>query len=192
MQKTRILCFAGSTRSGGFNQALAGVMAKKLSLMEMDVTYLNLTDYPLPLFNADDEKEKGLPDNAVKLAKLMAEHDGIFIASPEYNGSVTPLMKNTIDWVSRVPAEGRHPYRTPVFAIGAASPGQMGGMRSLAHFRQILVALGAIVIPEQVSVGNAGSAFDDKGDLKEDRQSAFLEGCAHKLIQTAQRLKPLG
>ncbi len=167
-------------------------MAKKLSLMELDVTCLNLTDYPLPLFNADDEKEKGLPDNAVKLAKMMAEHDGIFIASPEYNGSVTPLLKNTIDWVSRVPAEGRHPYRTPVFAIGAASPGQLGGMRSLAHFRQILVALGAIVHPEQVSVGNAGSAFDDKGDLKDDRQSAFLEGCAQKLIQTAQRLKPLG
>ena len=191
MHKPRLLCFAGSIRSGSVNQALAGAMAKKLSLMEMDVTYLSLADYPLPLFNADDEKEKGLPEEAVALAKIMASHDGIFIASPEYNGSVTPLLKNMLDWVSRVPAEARSPYRTPVFAIGAASPGQMGGLRSLAHLRQILVALGAIIVPEQVGIGGAGSAFDNKGDLIDERQSSFLDRCAQSLAQTAQRLKPL-
>lgn len=191
MQKARILCFAGSTRSNSFNHALAGTMAKKLSLMEMDVTYISLADYPLPLYNGDDEAEKGLPEEAVNLAKMLSEHDAVFIASPEYNGSITPLLKNTLDWISRVPAGDRHPYRTPIFAIGAASPGAMGGMRSLAHLRQILSALGAIVIPEQISVGSAGKAFDEKGDLTGEREATFLEGCARKLIQTAQRLKPL-
>ena len=191
MQKPRLLCFAGSTRSGSYNQALAGAMAKQLSLMEQDVTFLSLTDYPLPLFNADDEKEKGLPENAVRLAQMIAQHDGVFIASPEYNGSVTPLLKNMLDWVSRVPPEERHPYHTPVYALGAASPGKLGGMRSLAHLRQIMSALGAIVIPEQISVGSAGSAFDDKGDLSGEREAAFLNKCATRLVQTAQRLKPL-
>lgn len=191
MQKSRLLCFAGSTRSGSYNQALAGAVAKQLSLMEQDVTFLSLADYPLPLFNEDDEKEKGLPENAVTLAKMLAHFDGVFIASPEYNGSVTPLLKNTLDWISRVPPEERHPFRTPVFAIGAASPGKLGGMRSLAHLRQILSALGAIVIPEQISVGSAGSAFNDKGDLSGDREAAFLANCATKLAQTAKRLKML-
>ena len=107
------------------------------------------------------------------------------------NGSVTPLLKNTLDWISRVPSQERDPFSTPVFAIGAASPGKMGGMRSLAHLRQILAALGAIVIPEQVSIGAAGSAFDSKGDLSGDREAAFLNNCANKLIQITQRLKPL-
>ncbi|WP_319533336.1 NAD(P)H-dependent oxidoreductase [uncultured Cohaesibacter sp.] len=191
MQLPRLLCVAGSTRSGSYNQALAGAMAKHLSLSEMDVTFLSLTDYPLPLFNTDDEKEKGLPENAVRLAKMFARHDGIFIASPEYNGSITPLMKNTLDWISRVPPEGRHAFHSPVFAIGAASPGQLGGMRSLAHLRDILVALGAFCIPQQVSIASASKAFDDKGDLIGDRENAFLTTCATGLIQTAKKFKPL-
>ena len=150
-------------------------MAKQLSLMEQDVTFLSLTDYPLPLFNADDEKEKGLPENAVRLAQMIAQHDGVFIASPEYNGSVTPLLKNMLDWVSRVPPEERHPYHTPVYALGAASPGKLGGMRSLAHLRQIMSALGAIVIPEQISVGSAGSAFDDKGEFERRARGGIPE-----------------
>ncbi|PLW76227.1 NADPH-dependent FMN reductase [Cohaesibacter celericrescens] len=191
MQTFRLLCLAGSTRTDSYNYALAGTMAKQLSLTGINATLISLEDYPLPLFNADDETEKGLPDNAVRLSKLLAQHDGVFIASPEYNASLTPLLKNTLDWISRVPSDGRDPFNTPVFAIGSASPGKLGGMRSLAHLRQILVALGAIVIPEQISIGSAGNAFDDKGDLTGDREAAFLNNCASKLVQTAQRLKSL-
>lgn len=190
MQQPRILCLAGSNRSGSFNHALAGAMAKQLSLMEMDVTFISLRDYPLPLFDQDDEKEKGLPDHAVTLAELFARQDGIFIASPEYNASLTPLLKNTLDWISRVPARERHPFRNPVFAIGAASPGAMGGMRSLAHLRQVLVSLGAIVLPDQVSVGSAGTAFDDRGDIANERSAAFLLKCADQLITVSRQLKP--
>ena len=191
MQQPRILCLASSIRSGSHNQALAGAMAKQLSLMELDVTFLSLTDYPLPLFNADDEASKGLPENAVRLAKHFARHDGVFIASAEYNGSVTPLLKNALDWISRVPPEGRHAYHTPIFAIGAASPGKLGGMRSLSHLRDILTAVGALVIPEQVSISAAHEAFDEKGDLKNDRDAKFLNSCAARLIQVAKRIKPL-
>ena len=192
MRQVRVVCFAGSARSGSYNQALAGAMAKQLSLMEMDVTLLSLVDYPMPLFNQDDEAEKGLPDNAVRLAEFLASHDAVFIASPEYNASVTPLLKNTLDWISRVPASDRHPYQSPVYGIGSASPGKLGGMRSLAHVRQILTALGALVISEQISVGGAATAFDEKGDLKNERDAEFLGKCASKLVQVAQRMKPLG
>ena len=191
MQQIKLLCFAGSVRSGSFNQTLAGVMAKELSLMEMDVTYLSLVDYALPLFSVEDEAEKGLPENAVKLAKMLAAHDGVFIASPEHNGSVTPLLKNTIDWISRVRLEDRDPFSGPVYAIGAASPGKLGGIRSLAHLRDILSALGALTIPEQVSIGEAHEAFDDKGRLKNDRDAMFLRACAHNLVHIGQRKKPL-
>ncbi|WP_119306073.1 NADPH-dependent FMN reductase [Cohaesibacter haloalkalitolerans] len=191
MQQIRLLCFAGSIRSGSLNQRLAGAMAKELSLLEMDVTFLSLTDYPLPLFNADDEKDKGLPENAVKLARMIAAHDGIFIASPEHNGSVTPLLKNTLDWISRVPVQARGPFSGPVYAIGAASPGKLGGMRSLAHLRDILTALGALTIPEQISVSAAHEAFDAKGSLKDDRDAAFLSACARNLVHLGQRKKPL-
>lgn len=191
MQQVKLLCFAGSTRSGSFNQTLAGAMAKELSLMEMDVTYLSLADYPLPLFDVEDEAEKGLPENAIKLAKMIASHDGVFIASPEHNGSVTPLLKNTLDWLSRVPAKEQDPFAKPVYAIGAASPGKLGGMRSLAHLRDILTALGSLTIPEQLSIGAAHEAFDNKGNLKNDRDAMFLNACARNLVYIAQRKKPL-
>ncbi|WP_316858421.1 NAD(P)H-dependent oxidoreductase [uncultured Cohaesibacter sp.] len=186
MQPPRLLCFSGSIRSNSFNQALAGAMAKQLSLMEADVTFLSLADYPLPLFNADDEAEHGLPENAVKLARMLASQDGVFFAGPEYNGSVTPLTKNTLDWISRVPVETHHPFRTPVYAIGAASPGKLGGMRSLSHLRDIFVALGALVIPEQVSIASAATAFGEKGELLSDRDADFLGGCAAALIRMAK------
>ncbi len=190
MQNPRILCFAGSNRSGSFNFSLAGAMAKQLSLMELEVNLISLQDYALPLFDQDEEAASGLPENAVRLSELLASHDGVFIASPEYNSSVTPLLKNTIDWISRVPAQGRHPFRDPVYAIGGASPGALGGMRSLQHLRQILVTLGAHVLPDQVSVGGATSAYDDKGDLKDERTTGFLFNSANQLARMARLMKP--
>lgn len=186
MNQPKILCFAGSKRAGSFNFALAGAMAKQLSLLDCDVTLLSLADYPLPLFDQDDENENGLPEAAVRLAEIMASHQGIFIASPEYNSSLTPLLKNTLDWVSRVPDLDPNPYQSPVFAIGAASPGGLGGMRGLPHLRQVLTAVGALVIPEQVSVGAAMKAFDDKGDLVDPRTSAILSATANRLYQMSR------
>ncbi|MCT4655586.1 MAG: NAD(P)H-dependent oxidoreductase [Cohaesibacter sp.] len=188
MTTPKILCFAGSNRSESFNKALSGAMAKQLSFLNCEVTMISLQDYPLPLFDQDEEQAKGVPENALKLARLFSAHDGIFIASPEYNASLTPLLKNTLDWISRVPPMDPHPFKSPVFAIGAASPGALGGMRGLAHLRQVLVALGALVLSEQVSVGSATNAFNDQGDLSDPRAAGFLSALAAKLLDISRQV----
>lgn len=131
------------------------------------MTQISLADYPMPIFDQDLEKEKGLPDAARKLKAQFQRHNGVFIASPEYNTAVTPLLKNTLDWVSRQSEQGEAPasaYKDRVFALGAASPGALGGMRGLMGLRTILeIGLGALVIPNMVTVPNAGSAFDEHG-----------------------------
>jgi chromate reductase, NAD(P)H dehydrogenase (quinone) len=130
MRRPKILVFAGSIRTGSFNGRLAALAAKELALLAADVTRISLADYPLPLYDGDAEAASGAPDNAKRLARLFTAHHGIFIASPEYNASITPLLKNTLDWISRVrEAGGLPPYKNRVFAIGAASNGTYGGYR---------------------------------------------------------------
>jgi chromate reductase, NAD(P)H dehydrogenase (quinone) len=140
MRSPKILVFAGSIRTASFNARLAGLAARELALLNVDVTRISLLDYPLPLFHGDLEAEQGAPVNAVKLKRMLGVHHGVFIASPEYNASITPLLKNTLDWISRV-REGAEPplaaYRR-VFALGAASNGTYGGYRSLMALRQVL------------------------------------------------------
>lgn len=189
-QNPKILVFAGSTRGGSFNAQLAALVTKKLALRDVDVTQISLADYEMPLYNGDLEQESGPPEAAVKLHKLFASHQGIFIASPEYNASITPLLKNTIDWVSRVkPAPGAgSAFKKRVFAIGAASNGYYGGMRSLLQIRHVLeIGLGATVIPEQISVPGAATAFTDLGDLEAERSRAMLDAMLTRFIEEAER-----
>jgi len=121
----------------------------------------------------------------VKLAQLMHDHDGFFITCPEYNGSLSPLLKNAIDWVTRVPNadNGLVPFQNKVAAIGAASPGGMGGISMLYHLRQILVRLGTLVVSEQVTVGNAFSAFNEDNSLKEERCANHLTAACASLVE---------
>lgn len=186
MRAPRILVFAGSTRSGSYNGRLAGHMMKRLALAEAEVNLISLADYPLPIFDADLEKEKGAPENSLRLKRLFQHHDGVFIASPEYNTSLTPLLKNTIDWVSRLSDDGEPPsaaFKNRVFALGAASPGQFGGMRGLIGLRAILeIGLGALVIPEMVSVPKAREAFDENGELKEGPPARHADAAVKRLL----------
>src|SRR5690606_4951148 len=149
-------------------------------------------DYPMPLYDGDLERGDGVPENARKLRALMEVHDGILIAAPEYNASITPLLKNALDWVSRVRLDGEPPlqvYKTRVFAIASASPGRFGGARGLLALRQVLaVGLQALVLPEQVSVPHAGEAFDEKGHLKDKAQQELLKGVIGKLARAARVL----
>lgn len=190
MRQPNILVFAGSIRTGSFNARLAALVAKELTLADAAVTRISLADYPLPLYDADLEASKGVPNNAVKLKRLMMAQAGVFIAAPEYNASVTPLLKNTIDWVSRVREGGEPPlaaFRDRAFALGAASNGTYGGMRGLIALRQVLeLGCGALVIPEQVAVREAAQAFDDKDDLKDERAARALKSALHKLIERAR------
>jgi NAD(P)H-dependent FMN reductase len=185
----KILCFSGSTRSGSINVRLLDSAVKELSVLDCEVTRISLEDYPLPIYNGDLEEKEGVPENAVKLAKLMSEHDGYFVTCPEYNGSLTPLMKNTIDWMTRVPAEQAVPFKDKVGAIAACSPGGMGGIAMLYHLREILVRLGSLIISEQVAVGNGFDAFDDHDKLKDKRSSQFLTASCKSLATKAALLK---
>jgi chromate reductase len=186
----KILILSGSLRTGSYNTRLAALAAKELTLAEADVTRISLADYSLPIYDADMEANAGMPDMAIKLKQMFGAHQGVFIATPEYNASVTPLLKNAIDWVSRV-REKNEPtlaaYKNRAFALGAASPGPYGGMRSLMAMRQVLeLGCGALVIPEQLSVANAADAFDDMDDFKDKRYANQLKNLARRLIEVAR------
>ncbi len=190
MPAPRILVMAGSLRSGSHNARLAALAAKELALAEADVTRISLADYPLPLFDADFAAAAGGPPrNAVQLKHMLEAHQGVFIASPEYSASVTPLLKNAIDWISRVRERGEPTYaafKGRVFAIGAASPAAAGGLRSLMALRQILeLGCGALVLPEQVTVARPDQAFDEMDNLKDENLAAALKALARRLVDMA-------
>jgi NAD(P)H-dependent FMN reductase len=180
---------AGSLRSGSHNGRLVALVAKELALAEVDVTRISLADYPLPLLDADLLADAGPPANAVKLTRMLTAHQGVFIASPEYTASVTPLLKNAIDWMTRVRERNEPAYaafKGRVFAIGSASSGAAGGVRSLMALRQILeLGCGALVIPEQINVGRADQAFDDMDNLKDENLAAALKAMVRRLIELA-------
>jgi chromate reductase, NAD(P)H dehydrogenase (quinone) len=189
MPTPKILIIPSSLRTGSHNARLAALAAKELILAEGEVTRISLEDYPLPLFDADLAAASGMPASALRLKAMLMAHQGVFITSPEYSASVTPLLKNAIDWVSRV-REGSEPtyiaFKNRVFAIGAASAGASGGLRSLIALRQILeLGCGALVIPEQVSVPRAEQAFDERDNLKDEALAASLKTMARRLVELA-------
>ena len=183
----RILAFAGSTRHDSLNRRLIDVAASIAREAGADVTLLDLNDYPLPLYNGDLEAKEGLPDAALRLKAVFKSHDALLIASPEYNSSVPPLLKNTLDWISREwqGESGLLPYQNKLAAIIAASPGALGGIRMLPHLRQILNTLGVMVLPGQFSLAHADQAFDQSG-LKSPQR---LESLIQELVRTATALK---
>src|SRR5687768_277296 len=154
MSSPRILVIPGSLRAGSYNVRLAALATKELTIAEADVTRISLADYPLPIYDADTAKS-GPPPNAFKLKQALAAHRGIFIASPEYNASITPLLKNAIDWISVVREPGEVQlavFQGRAFALGGASPGRSGALNSLLTLRQVLaIGCRALVVPEQVT-----------------------------------------
>ena len=190
MSKPRILALAGSARRKSYNHQLVQVAAEGARTAGADVTVLILRDFPLPLFDEDLEREQGTPQNATKLKQLFFDHDGLLIASPEYNSSITPLLKNTIDWVSR-PADGESPlaaYKGKVAALMAASPGGLGGLRGLVHVRSILSSIGVIVLPVQMAIPRAFEAFDDQGQLKDEKQRVRVQGLGESVASMLSKL----
>jgi NAD(P)H-dependent FMN reductase len=187
----RLLCFAGSTRSGSYNKKLARLAQHIASANGVEAVFVDLTDYPMPLYNGDLEAEEGPPQKAKEFKALLGEYQGVFISSPEYNSSITPLLKNTLDWVTRVRAKGEsglEVYRSRVFAISGASPGYYGAMRSLLHLRQILeVGIGATVIPQQLALPRAADAFEEDGSLKDRGHQDMLKTVIEKLAIQARR-----
>ena len=187
----RVLAFAGSTRQESFNKKLVQIAAAGAREAGADVTDIDLRDYRLPVFDQDDESEQGRPDNAKALKQLMIDHDAFLIASPEYNSSVTGVLKNTIDWVSRSDDGEAAPlvaFRGKVVTLMSASPGALGGLRGLVHLRSILGNLGCIVLPNQVSVPKAHEAFKDDGTLVDNAQQQRILGLGRTLAAIGLKL----
>jgi chromate reductase len=186
----RILAFAGSTRTESFNKRLIKIAAAGARAAGADVTLIDLRDFPLPLYDGDLENRDGLPANGRKLKDLFLAHQGLLLSTPEYNSSITAVLKNTIDWVSR-PVPGEAPlncFDGKVAALMSASPGALGGLRGLVHVRAMLQNIRVLTIPEQVAIPNAGEAFGADGSLKDAKQQAAVEALGAKLAAVLSRL----
>jgi chromate reductase, NAD(P)H dehydrogenase (quinone) len=177
MSSPKILAFAGSARSGSFNKKIIAIAAAGARSAGAEVTLIDLRDFPLPLFDQDLEASQGLPENGRKLKDIFLAHQGLLIASPEHNSSITAVLKNTIDWVSRPVAGAKSlaEFTGKVAGIMSASPGALGGLRGLVQLRSILSNIGVLVIPQQTAINKAGEAFTPEGELKDAAQKASLE-----------------
>jgi len=183
----RILAFAGSARRESLNRSLLSATVALARGAGADVTELDLAEFPLPLYDGDFEAASGLPEPVIRLKALMRAHDGFLLACPEYNSSITPLLKNTLDWCSRAESEDEPPlnaYAGKVAALVAASPGALGGLRGLRHVREILGNIGVHVIPAQHALGNAHQAFGPTGNITDDRTIQSLRKVVAQLIAT--------
>jgi NAD(P)H-dependent FMN reductase len=194
MTDTRLLFFAGSARTGSFNRKLAAYAHSLAVQNGHSADLIELGDYPLPVYNADLQNAEGIPENARKLKALIGNYQGVFIASPEYNASVPAMLKNTLDWLSRIKDEGEQPlqlFKTRVWAISSASPSLHGGARGLIALRQVLaIGLTALVLGDQFSVSKANEAFDDAGNAKDELVRKTLSGIVDRLAFTAARFRP--
>lgn len=187
----KLLFLSGSTRQQSFNKKLAQLAANYCQFnTDVEATFIDLKDYPMPIYNGDDENNNGLPDNAILLKKLFSEADGFFISSPEYNSSISALLKNTIDWLSRPHQENEKPliaFKDKVCAIASISPGSLGGLRGLVSLRMILGNIGVHVIPNQVAIGSAFQAFGEDNNLANDSQQEMLENVLNQFMSISKR-----
>lgn len=181
----RILAFSGSARRESLNKQLLAVTVAAVRAAGGEVTLVDLTDFPLPVYDGDLEDKDGLPAHAGRLIALIQQHPALLIASPEYNSMNTPLLKNTIDWCTR--GDG-NPFTGKVAAVVSASPGQFGGVRSMTLARQLLLHLGCQVVPAQCFLPKAHEAFDEHGALKDARNLKAVEALATQLVQTTRQL----
>ena len=194
MNSPRIVVMAGSSRREALSRKVAAACVAPLAAAGADVDLVELADHPAPLYNGDLEVESGLPEGIVSLQRRLAAADGLLVVNPEYNGSITPLLKNALDWCSRPnPADrarsGGAVYAGRAAAVVGTSPGALGGMRVLFHVRDILGYLGLQVIPQQLAIGKAGEAVGDDGRLRDPAQRDALDKLAQALVDTARRLR---
>ena len=190
MPGPRILAFAGSTRRDSFNKKAVRLAAEAARAAGAEVTLIDLRDFPMPLYDGDLETEQGIPEPARRFKALLLEHQGLLISAPEYNSSITGVLKNPIDWASRS-APGEPPlacFKGKTAALISASPGALGGLRGLVHVRAILGNIGVLVLPEQVAIPRANEAFTDDGALKDAKQQAAISALTRALTELLGKL----
>ncbi len=197
LRMSKLLVFAGSTRQHSFNRRLARVAAGMAREAGAEVTLMELSDFDIPLYNADLEA-RGTPADVLRLKRLLWEHPAWIVCSPEYNGSYTALLKNTIDWASSPvksdPAwqDGVKPFRGKVVGMLSASPGALGGLRSQSHLAPLLVGLECWLAPQAFALGQAGSAFDDSGALVQEAHRTRVRGVIEQVLWASGRLHGTG
>lgn len=192
-KKVKILAFAGSTRKESFNKKLVNIAAKAAEDEGAEVTVIDLKDYPMPMYDGDDEAASGLPPMALAFKKLMQESDGFIIASPEYNSGYSAVLKNAFDWASRKSEEGEpglSAFAGKYAALLSASPGAMGGLRGLYQIRDVLQNINVTVMPVMHAVGQAHSAFEADGSLKDEKAAQSVKNIGANLVKTLKKLKP--
>ena len=193
MPDMKLLVFAGSTRQQSFNRRLAQVAADAARDAGADTTLLELSDFDIPMYNADLEA-RGTPPDVLRLKQLLWEHPAWVICSPEYNGSYTALLKNTIDWASSPvkgdPAwqDGVKPFRGKVVGMLSASNGALGGLRSQSHLAPLLINLECWLAPRAFALGQAASAFDEHGALMQEAHRQRVHGVVEQVLWAADRL----
>ena len=191
MAALKILVIPGSLRTDSLNARLAATIAVELAQAGAEVTRISLADFALPIYDGDLQAKSGVPKHAINLKRMMSAHHGVLIVTPEYNSSVPALLKNAIDWVSRVQDSGEtrgQVFGERAFAIAAASHGRLGGTRALAALRLILSACQATVIPNQLALSFAAEAYDDMDRLKQPPDAEAMKGLVRQLIEFSQRM----
>lgn len=190
MAAPKILAFAGSAREGSFNKRLVKIAAAGARAAGAAVTEVDLRDFPMPLFDLELEAREGMNPHARRFKELLIAHDGLLIASPEHNSSISALLKNTIDWVSRWEEgeQGMVAFEGKVATLMSASPGALGGLRGLRHVREILGNIGVVVLPAQIAIVRASDAFRDDGALKDEKQHGATEALGASLANTLAKL----
>lgn len=188
--KPKILALAGSLRRGSYNRMMIRIAAEAAKRADADVTLVELAEYPLPPYDGDIEEQEGIPKNAKKLKELFIGHQGLLIASPEYNSSISGTFKNVIDWISRPEPNEAFlvAFQNKVAGIMSASMGELGGLRGLVHLRSMLGNINVLVLPDQVTISTAHEAFDSLGNLKDGRKREKIEQLSKKLVKTVDAL----
>jgi chromate reductase len=188
--QAKLLCFAGSLRRESYNKKLVKIAMAGAQAAGASVTYIDLYDLPMPVFNEDDEHNYGIPDHAKEFKKILKEHNAFLIAAPEYNSSISGALKNAIDWASRA-EPGEKPlicFRGKVAGIMSASPGALGGMRGLVAVRSILENIGVLVNPNQIAIPLAHEAFDEENLLKDEKKQKQVKELGAEIEKLATKL----
>ena len=189
--KTKILAFAGSLRNDSYSKRVVQTAIRGAEKAGADVTFVDLRDYPMQIYNPDDHEKEGFDENALRFQRLLTEHDGLLIASPEYNGSLPAALKNAIDWASRQSDryKGSDVFQGKLAAIITASPGSFGGIRSLAHLRGVLMSVGVNVLSSEIAVSFVGNKFDGDGEkMTDEKMKELLEQLGVSLVDMLKKL----
>ncbi len=190
MSAPKLLAFAGSLRSASFNKKLVAIAAQGAREAGAEVTLIDLRELPMPIYDGDDEAAYGLPDNARAFKRLLMEHHGVLIATPEYNSQFPAALKNAIDWASRREKDEQPlaAFTSKVAGVMSASPGAMAGLRGQTLLRSQLAYLGMVIVPMRIGVGSAYNAFDDNGLLKDEKQNQAVQKLGAETVRFARRL----